>query len=234
MNREEQIAETYLRSLGFMSIVFEPDGNIPPDFSLDGSIATEVRRLNQHSLREGQARGLEETRIPLFALLESCMSEFDKLYDGRSYWVSVRFRRPVGKSKSNKKAIVKALIDFLNNPPQLPSNIRVTQSIYLHIYPSQTVDGRVFRFAGGTDRDSGGWVLSEFEKNFKHCVEEKTQKIKAHKDKYASWWLVLVDHIAHVFEDNEKDEVKATVSTNSSWEKVIVLDSLSGKKILEI
>lgn len=234
MNREEQIAETYLRSLGFMSVVYEPDGKIPPDFLLDDTIAVEVRRLNQHSLKEGQARGLEEARIPLFTLLESCLSEFDKMYDSCSYWVSVTFRRPVGKSNSNKKAIVKALIDFLSNPPQLPCNIRVTQSIYLHIFPSQTVNGRVFRFARGIDRDSGGWVLSEFEKNFKHCIEEKTQKIKAHKDKYVSWWLVLVDHIAHGFEENEKDEVKTMVSKNSSWEKVIVLDSLSGKKILEI
>lgn len=234
MNREEQIAETYLRSLGFMSVVYEPDGNIPPDFLLDDTIAVEVRRLNQHSLKEGQARGLEEARIPLFTLMESCLSKFDKMYDSRSYWVSVRFQRPVGKSNSNKRTIVKALIDFLSNPPQLPCNIRVTQSIYLQIFPSQTVNGRVFRFAGGTDRDSGGWVLSEFEKNFKHCVEEKTQKIKAHKDKYVSWWLILVDHIAHGFEENEKNEVKTTVSKNNSWEKVIVLDSLSGKKILEI
>jgi hypothetical protein len=33
MNREEKITENYLKSLGPKDVVFEPDGNIPPDFS---------------------------------------------------------------------------------------------------------------------------------------------------------------------------------------------------------
>jgi len=39
MNREEKIAKVYLTSLGFKNVVFEPDGNFPPDFSVDGRIA---------------------------------------------------------------------------------------------------------------------------------------------------------------------------------------------------
>jgi hypothetical protein len=234
MKREEQIAETYLKSLGFMDVVFEQEGNIPPDFSLDGTVAVEVRRLNQHSYGEKKVRGLEEARIPLFGLLESCLSEFDKLYNGRSYWVSVRFHRPIGKSSSNRRAILETLSVFLNETAQIPCDIKVTESIYLHIFESQTVEGRVFRFAGGTDRESGGWVLPEFAKNFKYCVEEKTQKIKAYRNKYSTWWLILLDQIAHGFEENEKEEVKAMISTSSSWDKVIVLDSLSGSRVLEI
>jgi len=234
MNREEQIAETYLKSLGFRDVIFEPDGNIPPDFSLDGTTGVEVRRLNQHFFTKDEVRGLEETRIPLFGLLESSLGELDSLYKGRSYWVSIRFRRPVGKRNTNKKAIVKALTDFLSRPFQLPYDLKVTENIYFHIFPSQAVEGKVFRFAGGTDRESGGWVLAEFTKNFNHCVEEKTQKIKDHRDKYNSWWLVLVDKIAHGFEESEKDQVKSMVGASISWNKVIVLDSLSGNSILEI
>jgi hypothetical protein len=48
MKSEERIAENYLTSLGFENVVFEPDGNIPPDFFVDDRIAVEVRRLNQH------------------------------------------------------------------------------------------------------------------------------------------------------------------------------------------
>ena len=44
----------------------------------------------------------------------------------------------------------------------------------------------------------------------------------------------LVDQIAHGFDENEKDEVKSMVSANTSWDKVIVLDSLTGNNILEI
>jgi hypothetical protein len=234
MNREEQITEAYLRKSEFKDVVFEPDGNIPPDFSVDGKIAVEVRRLNQHFFTKDEIRGLEETRIPLFKLLESSLSEFDSEYKGYSYWVSIRFYRPVEKSDTNKKAIVKTLTDFLSRPLPPSCDIKVTENIYFHIYPSQAVEGRVFRFAGGTDRNSGGWALAEFKKNFNHCVAKKTEKIKDYHDKYISWWLVLVDQIAHVFNEREKDDVKSMISINPSWDKVIVLDSVTGNRILEI
>ena len=234
MNREEEITEAYLKSLGFKDVVFEPDGNITPDFSIDGRIAVEVRRLNQHFFTKDEVRGLEETKIPLFKLLESSLSEFDSQYKGCSYWVFIRFHRPVEKGNANKKAIVKALTDFLSRPFPLPCDVKVTENIYFHIYPSQAVEGKVFRFAGGTDRESGGWVLAEFKKNFDHCIEEKTEKIKDHYDKYDLRWLVLVDKIVHGFDESEKEQMKSMVSMNPSWDKVIILDSLSGNNVLEI
>jgi hypothetical protein len=43
MNREEIIAEDYLKSIGFKDVVFEPEGKKkPPDFRIDGNIAVEV------------------------------------------------------------------------------------------------------------------------------------------------------------------------------------------------
>ena len=48
MKQEEKWVEEYLTHRGFRDIVYEPDGNVPPDFLIDGKIAIEVRRLNQH------------------------------------------------------------------------------------------------------------------------------------------------------------------------------------------
>jgi hypothetical protein len=42
MKREEKIANDYFISEGFNKIQHEPDGNIPPDFLLNDSIAVEV------------------------------------------------------------------------------------------------------------------------------------------------------------------------------------------------
>jgi hypothetical protein len=112
MDREEKITEAYLKSLGFKDVVFEPEGNRTPDFQIDGKIAVEVRRLNQHFFTKDEVRGLEETRIPLFTLLESSLSEFDSQYKGCSYWVAIKFHRPVEKGNTNKKAINKALTYF--------------------------------------------------------------------------------------------------------------------------
>lgn len=235
MNREENIANVYLKSLGFKDVVFEPEGKKKfPDFRIDGNIGVEVRRLNQNYFTKNEVRGLEEVRIPLFELVESVLNKFDLYYKGCSYWVSIRFHRPVEKGNINKKAIVEALSNFLSRPFPLPCDVKVTENIYLRIFPSQAVAGKVFRFAGGTDRESGGWVLAEFKKNFNYCVEKKTKKIKRPHDKYTSWWLVLVDQIAHGFNESEKEEVKSAASTNTAWDKVIVLDSMTGNNILEI
>lgn len=234
MNREEIIAEAYLNSLGFKNVVFEPDGNIPPDFSIDDRIAVEVRRLNQHSFTKDQVRGLEEDRLPLFKLLQSSLSKFNSQYKGDTYWVSIRFHRPREKGSIVKEAIRKALTDFLSKPFPLPCDVKVTNSIYFHIFSSSPVKGIVFQFAGGTDRESGGFVLDEFKKNFDHCVKEKSKKISNHYGKYTSWWLVLVDQIAYGFDEGEKKEIKSMVRVNLCWDKVIVLDSLNGNNILEI
>lgn len=178
--------------------------------------------------------GLEEDRIPLFDLMESSLRELDSLYDGHSYWVYVSFRRPVGKTKRNREAIRKSLKDFLSKPFKDPCDIEVTKRISFYIFSSQPVQGRVFRFTKGTDKDSGGWLLDEFIKNLNYCIEEKKRKIEEYKNKYTSWWLVVVDHIAYGFDDNEKEIIKTEINKSSPWVKIIVLDSSSENKVLEI
>lgn len=234
MNREEKITEGYLKSLGFKNVVFEPDGNIPPDFSINDRIAVEVRRLNQHFFTKNEVRGLEESRLPLFKLLQSSLSGFNSQYKRESYWVSIRLRRPIQKGPIVKKAIHEALTDFLAKAFPLPCDVKVTESISFRIFSSLPVEGRVFRFAGGTDRENGGFVLDEFKKNFDHCVKEKSRKIKGHYHRYTSWWLVLVDKIAYGFDESEKKKIRSMVSMNSYWDKVIVLDSSNGNNMLEI
>lgn len=236
MNREECIADAYLRSTGFKDIVFEPDGNVSPDFLIDGNIAVEVRRLNQNYFIEDEASGLEESRIPLFKLIELSLGKFDEQYNGFTYWVSVRFHRPIGTGNANKIAIANALTDFLRKQSMqsLEYNIKVTDNIYFRIRPAESVEGRVFRFAGGTDRESGGWVLNEFKMNFDYCVNEKSKNVGGRYNKYNIWWLILVDKIAYDFDKDERETIISMVRVNSFWEKVIVLNGLNGNNILEI
>jgi hypothetical protein len=61
---EKRVAE-FLSHRGYHDIVFEPDGNVAPDFLVNKCIAIEVRRLNQNYDRGTRIRGLEEDRIPL-------------------------------------------------------------------------------------------------------------------------------------------------------------------------
>ena len=67
MDSSERIVLEYLFYRGFKSVVYEPDGNVPPDFLVNGRIAVEVRRLNQHKETAAGPRGLEQVAYPLDA-----------------------------------------------------------------------------------------------------------------------------------------------------------------------
>ena len=66
MDATEKLVAKHLKHRGYANVVYEPDGNIPPDFLVDGTIAIEVRRLNQNHFDGPDAKGLEEVAIPLW------------------------------------------------------------------------------------------------------------------------------------------------------------------------
>lgn len=74
MDNTEQIAYSHLISLGYDRIVYEPDGNIPPDFAINNRIAVEVRRLNQNERERVYPRGLEEVEMPLLGKLQKLLA----------------------------------------------------------------------------------------------------------------------------------------------------------------
>src|SRR4051812_2084339 len=90
MDPAESVALEFLQSLGFNKPVYEPDGNIPPDFAC-GPVAVEVRRLNQH---DEMGRGLETVAWPL-------QQKFSKLLMWLgppctcSWFVTFQYHRPI-------------------------------------------------------------------------------------------------------------------------------------------
>jgi hypothetical protein len=95
MDQSEKVAYQYLSSCGFRDIVYEPDGNIPPDFLVNDSVAVEVRRLNQNEQTPAGPRGLEETAIPLGAKVSRLLRTLGSADGGESWYVFYSFRRPV-------------------------------------------------------------------------------------------------------------------------------------------
>ena len=65
MDDSEARIAAYLAHRGFTDVVYEPDGNVPPDFLVDGRIAVEVRRLNLNAVTGTEYQGLEEASILL-------------------------------------------------------------------------------------------------------------------------------------------------------------------------
>src|SRR5213595_1852143 len=99
MDSSEGIVSEYLSHRGFRDVVYEPDGNVPPDFLVDGRIAVEVRRLNQHERIGDVPRGLEQTSIPLDRLVIRILESMGPPTVGMSWFVSYSFRRPLPSKK---------------------------------------------------------------------------------------------------------------------------------------
>jgi hypothetical protein len=94
MDHSEAAIQKLLANMGFMNVTYEPDGNIPPDFAINGEIAVEVRRLNQNFDDGSGMRGLEEISTPLWQKV-TCLVESIGATEGNSWFVLFRFSRPV-------------------------------------------------------------------------------------------------------------------------------------------
>lgn len=234
MDSSEKIANQYLLSQGFKDVVYEPDGNIPPDFLVDGRIAVEVRRLNQHHESNGKHRGLEEVSIPLRERMEKLLDSLGPPDSNGSWFVSFRYERPLDDWKHIEKNLKKFLTSFMNNKNRSQTTYKVSDKFDIQILKASNPHGTFFLLGGYSDHDSGGWLLNEIKKNFELCLEEKTRKIEKFKDKYPEWWLVLIDHIGYGLDDFDRERFHDQVRVEHDWDKVILIDPRNHERALEI
>ena len=236
MNQEEKTAEKYLVGLSRGVVKFEPDGNIPPDFSLASTIGIEVRRLNQNYFDGNRAEGLEERSIPLEQIFKRVLNSFDKKFNEHSYWVSIIYQRPLRDGGKTVAADMrKALESFLEGTRKTRCTLQVNNNIRFKIRPSRTVPSRVFHHAIASDNDSGGLVVQMYAQNIVHCIQEKEPKIVPYKNLYKDWWLLLVDTMmVWYLEHSEVEEVRAGIATHGGFNKIIVIDYFGNNRLLEI
>jgi hypothetical protein len=232
MDASETHAEKYLRSK-FASVVFEPDGNVPPDFLGDGRVAVEVRRLNQQENSTGEYRGLEETAIPLWDNLRRLLTDLGPPKD-KSWFVFFDFSRPVETWKTLKPLVRNQLIAFRDGPEHKRSQFQITSTYRLDVFPASTIHPTFFLLGGCSDDDSGGLVLREIEKSMKLCIAEKTRKIAPVRHKYSEWWLVLIDQVGFGLDDFDRKCFKDQVKVEHSWNKVVLLNPWNHTRALEI
>lgn len=211
MDRAEELAEKYLQSLGY-SPKFEPNGEGTfPDFEATPMLAAEARFLNEHYFKAGKPRGLREESQPLIDRLESVFRKFDAQYAGRTYFVFCDFQRPLSKNAHVRKSLHRVLIEFLNHPETLKS-YAITERISVQfIKADKPIDGITFHTGGLLDRDSGGWLVSNFIQNIRHCIADKSKKQEESNEQYQEWWLILTDQIAYGFSEQEKAIVLSTI-----------------------
>lgn len=235
MNRSEQLANAYLRGLGFHDIVYEPDGNVPPDFLVDKKIAVEVRQLNQNQITDSGYQGLDEVGIPLSMKFKNLLTSFGPAGSGPSWFVRYTFRRPVPPWTQLQKSVSEQLAEFRKNQSvQSLAKITITETFKLTLIRATDPHPSLFVFGGDSDNDSGGWVLSETLKNLRICIEEKTKKIERVRGKYEEWWLVLIDYIGYGVDECDRGVYRKHLGIDHNWNKVVLVNPLNPCSAFEL
>jgi|SRR5664280_227511 len=227
MDRSELLAKHYLESLHLGPVVFEPDGNVPPDFLLDGRIAVEVRRLNQNfESEDGTSRGLEETDIPLRQRMKKYLREFAVSRDGESWYVGYGFCRPLEPWAALEPLLRNALREFMASPSRQRTKLRLTKNFDIDFFEAGAVFDSFFVLGATDDTQSGGWVMYELQKNLHLCIAEKERKIAPVRQRYPEWWLVLDDRIDHAVDVQDRPLFEAEVRPRlqHSFSRLVLLD----------
>ena len=100
--------------------------------------------------------------------------------------------------------------------------------------PVTPQEGRFFIMGTYSDQDSGGFVLSEMEKNILICSKEKIDKVKDVRLKYGVWWLALVDLISYGISEDEKKALNSELLKDFNWDKVVIVNPLKPEQGYEI
>lgn len=234
MDTSERLVEQYLRNAGYSDIVYEPDGNVPPDFLVNGRIAVEVRRLNQNHFDGSQTKGLEEVAIPLWKRIENLVESLGPPTAGESWFVFFRFGRPVETWKTLEPKLREALNIFARSSVRERGCILEEERFELEVLRASEAHETMFLMGGCSDWQAGGWLLSEMESNLRHCVSEKTRKIASFRGKYETWWLALSDHIGYALNDFDREMFRDQVSVEHDWDKIILIDPRDATRHFEI
>ena len=229
MDGTEQLAGEYLANQRIGDVVYEPDGNVPPDFLVGGRIAVEVRRLNQHEDTESGPRGLEETSIPIGQHIQRFIKTLGPSDPGESWFVFHTIRRPVPSWKRVQRFLRDHLTDFADQDSRTEVRYALDKGFKIRLFPASKPHSTFFVPAGSTDHDSGGWVLAELLENIPICIEDKTKKVSRFRDKYSLWWLLLVDYIGYGLNTVDRTQLRSLVDVSGTWDRIILVNPLDAR-----
>jgi hypothetical protein len=220
----EELAFEFLRELVGNDVRYEPDGNVPPDFLVNSTIAVEVRRLNQTVETAERQESLEIGAIPLLNTIRRVLEALGPSDDGNSWFLSYRFGRPVPAKREIEKELKSFLTSFRRDKVEAKTNAKLPCGLSIRLFPASANQGDEFVLGGYTDKDSGGWLLHELERNLKICLAEKSAKTAAYRHRYPEWWLVLVDHIGYGLGKMDQELLAARALINHDWSRVFLVD----------
>ena len=235
MDTSERTVEQYLNSLAIGRVEYEPDGNVPPDFLVDGRIAVEVRRLNQNEEIDGGYRGLEVTAKPLDAIVAKILAESGPPPGQNSWFVLHTVWRPLPPWRAIEAMLRNAVQEFRKRLDDPPSEMRPARGLRLRFFRASERHETLLVPGGSTDHDSGGFVVAELVRNLRLCIPEKAQKVARYRHKYPEWWLAFEDRIG--YGDLDEGDVLAMrdeLTVSHQFDRVLLVNPLLANRAIEI
>ena len=237
MDKSESLVRNYLEHLGYERIVYQPDGNVTPDFSVDRRIAIEVRQLNQNELTEsGGFQGLDTDRISTERKFRRLLGALGPARSGTSWFVGYQLKRPIPRWKQIEAELRSQLENFRDNENyQRPSVIKVANDFEVQIFHKAThPHPTCFVYGYSSDRDIGGFVFGEPQWNLRLCVEDKIRKIARVRHKYPEWWLIFVDYIGFGIDACDEELYRTRLEIQHDLDRVILVSPLDVRRAFDI
>jgi hypothetical protein len=235
MNDSERAVFQFLTSLEIGEVVYEPDGNVPPDFLVDGRIAVEARRLNQNEEIGGTYRGLEVTSKPLHALVTRVLAESGSPPGPHSWFVWYTVRRPLPSWKELESLLRSGVRQFRERLDDPPEDMLLAPGMRLEFLRASDRHDTLLVVGGSSDHDSGGFVIAELVRNLELCIAEKARKIATVRHRYPEWWLVFEDRIGYGALDNEDiAQLRAVLRPPQEFAKIFLVNPLVPTSAAEI
>ena len=228
MDDSERTVLEYLQNQDLGDVVYEPDGNVPPDFLVNGRIAVEVRRLNENVETGDGHRGLEEISKPLNVLVRKALSATGPPTCGTSWFAFYTYSRPLPAWRELDVLLRRALGEVARQPNLEGHEIRVADKMRLRFTRASEVHPYLFILGGSADHDSGGFVVAELADNLRLCIDEKSAKVLKVKDRYPEWWLALEDRVAYgVLDKEDQEQLRQLIRRDGRWNKIILVNPLN-------
>lgn len=232
MDKREEIAKEYLKSLGFDNITFEPLGvSTFPDFAINENIGVEVRILNRNHI--------DDTKIEADNLHSKHKKEIIKILnsiqlDGTTFFISFDVKSNNGIIDEN--CLFNGLQEYLQTCDTAISNHNINSNLDVVLTPCTPDNTKKFKL--NTVNVPFFLVEEQYLKDIQFCIDDKQEKICNLKkksidkfDSFSEFWLILVDYL---LQDDLSEYDFESISLKD-FSKVIVIDTnAKEQKILEI
>ncbi|MFO7881941.1 MAG: hypothetical protein R6U52_05345 [Kosmotogaceae bacterium] len=125
-------------------------------------------------------------------------------------------------TKSLMANIRKVLKEHLNNLDK-KKKYNIDDKIEIDLFPSSKRFSSLYVLGFLSDRDSGGFIVSEIYNNLDIIIQEKQDKIAPFLSKYKEWWLIVIDRVSFGLTEYDFNQLRDLPRIESLFNKTVII-----------